>query len=82
MVYLENYVVCTMKYFMEVFHLCRRTCHCSSHLNYGKTGKKTCKIAVPQHYCKASSKTMFGVLPPAFKSSWQQVRLCCKLHEY
>lgn len=43
MVYLENYVVCTMKYFMEVFHLCRRTCHCSSHLNYGKTGKKRAK---------------------------------------
>lgn len=59
MVYLENYVVCTMKYFMEVFHLCRRTCHCSSHLNYGKTGEKTCKIAVPQHYCKASSKTVW-----------------------
>lgn len=34
-----------MIYFMEFFHLCRRTCncHCSSHLNYGKTGKKRAK---------------------------------------
>lgn len=82
MVYLENYVVCTMTYFMEVFHLCRRTCHYSSRLNYGKTGQKTSKITVPQHCYKASSKTMFRVLQPMFKSVWQQIRLCCKLREY
>lgn len=64
MVYLENYVVCTMTYFMEVFHLCRRTCHYSSHLNYGKTGQKTSKITVPQHCCKASSKLCFAFYNP------------------
>lgn len=40
MVYLENYFVCTMIYFMDFFPLCRRTCHCSSQATVKRAKKR------------------------------------------